>query len=175
MSEEIDDSYVNGVYVKGDGSEEVEISGEYVYMSVGRKYVCVYDKVLVVMGEYGVDMVNDCCGSCKGNNKNIVSCWNMFECGMGGYEVGEDKVGESVVKYIKGEVNIIYEGSEEVEYSGCIRVGVDEEGKIDGIVSCGDGGKFYVEGESGKVWEKKEEGKEYNESYSVSDVDYDNK
>ena len=32
----------------------------------------------------------------------------------------------------------------------------------------------YVDPETGKLWEKKEEGKEYNETYSLSDVDYDN-
>ena len=34
MSEQIDDSYVNGVYVKADGTEQVEISPQYVYMTV---------------------------------------------------------------------------------------------------------------------------------------------
>ena len=39
---------------------------------------------------------------------------------------------------------------------------------------CGDAPKFYVDSETGKLWEKREEGKEYNETYSLSDVDYDN-
>ena len=78
------------------------------------------------------------------------------------------------LKYIKGQLNIIYEGGEQVQYSGSITLPVDEEGKIHAIVSCGDAPKFYVDPETGKLWEKKEEGKEYNETYSLSDVDYDN-
>lgn len=30
MSEQIDDNYVNGVYVKADGTEQVEINPQYV-------------------------------------------------------------------------------------------------------------------------------------------------
>ena len=45
MSEQIDDNYVNGVYVKADGTEQVEINPQYVYMTVPSKYVCVYQKV----------------------------------------------------------------------------------------------------------------------------------
>ena len=41
MSEQIDDNYVNGVYVKADGTEQVEINPQYVYMTVPSKYVCV--------------------------------------------------------------------------------------------------------------------------------------
>lgn len=69
MSEQIDDNYVNGVYVKADGTEQVEISPQYVYMTVPSKYVCVYHKLLVLMAQYGLDMLNDCSATCKGNNK----------------------------------------------------------------------------------------------------------
>lgn len=34
MSEQIDDNYVNGVYVKANGTEQVEITPQYVYMTV---------------------------------------------------------------------------------------------------------------------------------------------
>ena len=53
MSEQIDDNYVNGVYVKADGTEQVEINPQYVYMTVPSKYVCVYHKLLVLMAQYG--------------------------------------------------------------------------------------------------------------------------
>ena len=59
MSEQIDDSYVNGVYVKANGTEQVEITPQYVYMTVPSKYVCVYHKLLVLMAQYGLDMLND--------------------------------------------------------------------------------------------------------------------
>lgn len=174
MSEQIDDNYVNGVYVKADGTEQVEINPQYVYMTVPSKYVCVYHKLLVFMAQYGLDMLNDCSATCKGNNKNIVTCWNMFQSAMAAYQLGQDKLAETLLKYIKGQLNIIYEGSEQVQYSGSITLPVDEEGKIHAIVSCGDAPKFYVDPETGKLWEKKEEGKEYNETYSLSEVDYDN-
>ena len=120
MSEQIDDNYVNGVYVKADGTEQVEINPQYVYMTVPSKYVCVYHKLLVLMAQYGLDMLNDCSATCKGNNKNIVTCWNMFQSAMAAYQLGQDKLAETLLKYIKGQLNIIYEGSEQVQYSGSI-------------------------------------------------------
>ena len=73
MSEQIDDNYVNGVYVKASGTEQVEITPQYVYMTVPSKFVCTYHKLLVLMAQYGVDMLNDCSATCKGNNKNLDS------------------------------------------------------------------------------------------------------
>ena len=165
MSEQIDDNYVNGVYVKASGTEQVEITPQYVYMTVPSKFVCTYHKLLVLMAQYGVDMLNDCSATCKGNNKNIITCWNMFQSAMAAYQLGQNKLAETLLKYIKGQLNIIYEGSEQVQYSGSITLPVDEEGKIHAIVSCGDAPKFYVDPETGKLWEQREEGKEYNETY----------
>ena len=102
MSEQIDDNYVNGVYVKADGTEQVEIEPQYVYMTVPSKYVCVYHKLLVLMAQYGLDMLNDCSATCKGNNKNIITCWNMFQSAMAAYQLGQDKLAETLLKYIKG-------------------------------------------------------------------------
>ena len=114
MSEQIDDNYVNGVYVKASGTEQVEITPQYVYMTVPSKFVCTYHKLLVLMARYGVDMRNDCSATCKGNNKNIITCWNMFQSAMAAYQLGQNKLAETLLKYIKGQLNIIYEGSEQV-------------------------------------------------------------
>ena len=39
--------------------------------------------------------------------------------------LGQDKLAETLLKYIKGQLNIIYEGSEQVQYSGSITLPVD--------------------------------------------------
>lgn len=96
------------------------------------------------MAQYGLDMLNDCSATCKGNNKNIVTCWNMFQSAMAAYQLGQDKLAETLLKYIKGQLNIIYEGSEQVQYSGSITLPIDEEGKIHAIVSCGDALSFML-------------------------------
>ena len=150
-------------------------NGMYTYLDVPSKYNCVYKRLLIKLSDLGVDMIKDCTSTCKGINRQVINCWNMFQSAMAAYQLGQDKLAETLLKYIKGQLNIIYEGSEQVQYSGSITLPVDEEGKIHAIVSCGDAPKFYVDPETGKLWEKKEEGKEYNETYSLSDVDYDNK
>lgn len=174
MSEHINDNLVNGVYVKAGNGDNIEINPQVVYMTIPAKYACTYHKLLVMMSQFGLDMLNDCSATCKGNNKNIVTCWNMFQSAMAAYQLGQDKLAETLLKYIQGQINIIYQGSETVQYSGSITMPVDEEGKIYAIVSCGDAPRFYLDPESGKLWENKEEGKEYKETYSLSDSDYNN-
>lgn len=174
MSENIDDNLVNGVYVKAGNGDLEEISPEYVYMTIPAQYACTYHKLLIMMSQFGLDMLNDCSSTCKGNNKNIVTCWNMFQSAMAAHQLGQDKLAETLLKYIQGQLNIIYQGTETVQYSGSITLPIDEEGKLKAIVSCGDAPKFYVDPDTGKLLQIKEEGKEYNETYSLSDVDYNN-
>lgn len=115
MSEQIDDNYVNGVYVKADGTEQVEIDPQYVYMTVPSKYVCVYHKLLVLMAQYGLDMLNDCSATCKGNNKIIIDCWNTFQSAIACKALKKDKEAGLLIKYITSQIDKLYTGGDYVQ------------------------------------------------------------
>lgn len=53
--------------------------GMYTYLDVPSKYNCVYKKLLIKLSDLGVDMIKDCTSTCKGINRQVINCWNMFQ------------------------------------------------------------------------------------------------
>lgn len=52
-----------------NSEELVETNPDFVYMVIPAKYVCTYHKLLVMLADVGIEMLNDCTANCKGNNK----------------------------------------------------------------------------------------------------------
>ena len=176
MSEQIDDNYVNGVYVKANGTEQVEITPQYVYMTVPSKYVCVYHKLLVLMAQYGLDMLNDCSATCKGNNKNIIICWNMFQTACAAYQINKTKEADTIIKYIDAQIKLIYNGTEKETIVGNITLPISEDGILKAIISCGgETSKFEVDEETGQLLQANTSSNNYDEVYALGEDDYNNK
>lgn len=147
----------NQVYVKEDIENSsydglTEIQPEYVYMRIPAEYICIYHKLLIYFADFGIDMLDDCTAVCKNANKNLINCFNMFNAAIAARQLGNLKLANLLIKYIEGQLNIKYgDGSPcpEIVYP------VDEDGKIKAIVGCGEKPKFYVDTETGKLWEEK--------------------
>lgn len=144
----------------------VEIQPEYVYMRIPAEYVCIYHKLLVMFSDFGLEMLDDCSASCSNKNKNIINCFNMFNAAIAARQLGNHKLANNLINYIKGQLNIEYSGDApcpEIVYP------VDEEGKIYAMIGCAERPKFYVDAETGKLWQ---EGSEKAKNvYSLSDYD----
>ena len=56
-----------------NSEELVETNPDFVYMVIPAKYVCTYHKLLVMLADVGIEMLNDCTANCKGNNKNVIT------------------------------------------------------------------------------------------------------
>jgi len=143
----------------------------YVYMIIPAEYVCVYHKLLVMLTQFGIDMLDDCSATCKGNNKNVVTCWNMFQAACAAYQLDETSKANVLINYIKGQLNIIYQGSEHEQYDGTFVVPVDEEGKLKAVVSCEDQPKFYIDASNGQLTQITDEDKTYTHNYLLDDGD----
>ena len=140
------------VYTQDLGQNEyVEIQPEYVYMRIPAEYVCIYHKLLTLFADFGVDMLNDCCAGCKDGNKQLLECWNMFNAAVAARHLGNTKLADTLIKYIEGQLNIKYDGK--APCPGVIWP-VDEKGKVKALVSCEDYPRFYVDVETGKLWEE---------------------
>ena len=140
-------------------------------MIVPSQFVCVYHKLLVMLSQFGIDMLNDCSATCKGNNKNVITCWNMFQAACAAYQLGETTKANLLINYIKGQLNIIYQGAQYEQYDGTFVVPIDEEGKLTAVVSCGDEPKFYIDAESGNLVQVTDEDKTYTHTYLLDDGD----
>lgn len=74
------------VYVEHE-DDMIEIQPEYVYMSIPAKYICTYHRILIMLADYGVEMLNDCGASCKDGNRQVINCFNMFNAAVAAYNL----------------------------------------------------------------------------------------
>lgn len=80
---------------------------EYVYTKIPIDYVCVYHTILTLMAEYGQDMLKDCKTRCADRSENILDCYNMFNSAIAANRIGETKLAETIIKYVKAKIKQI--------------------------------------------------------------------
>lgn len=81
------------------------VDGTYIYLVVPVKYECVYTKLLVKMSDLGVDLLKDCASTCRGLNRQVLNCWNMFQAACCAYEAGEYKKADLLINYVNASLN----------------------------------------------------------------------
>lgn len=163
------DNY-NEVHVLADEHNDyVEIHPEYVYLTIPADWVCVYHKLLTYMADFGKTVVDDCNAICKGDSKNIISCWNLFQSAIACKELGKDKEAEFFIDYITKQLNNIYKGSNNKCYGGTFPVSIDNKGELKAIVTCGDNYIFSVDKETGELYQKWIEGQDDGKVYTIED------
>lgn len=81
------------------------VDGTYIYLVVPAKYECVYTKLLVKMSDLGVDLLKDCASTCRGLNRQVLNCWNMFQAACCAYEAGEYKKADLLINYVNASLN----------------------------------------------------------------------
>lgn len=166
------DSY-NEVHVLTDKEQESykEINPEYVYLTIPAEYVCVYHKLLTYMADFGKTIVDDCSVICKGNSKNIITCWNLFQSAIACRTLGRDKEAELFIDYIKKQLDIIYKSSGKTVYKSTVPIAITEDGKLKAIVSCGNDIKFIVDTKTGELYEHYLESADDGKVYTIEDND----
>lgn len=150
---------------------ENTISPEYVYMTIPSDYVCVYHKLLVYIADFGKDIINDCSASCKGNGKNIINCWSLFQSAIACYNIGKVEESEFFIDYIEKQLENIYKGSDNKVYQSSTPISITPDGKLKTIVSCDKGVKFYVDENTGKLYQEYLEEAKDNKVYTIIDND----
>ena len=80
--------------------------GNYVYLVVPEKYKCVYDKLLIKLSELGIDIIKDCGATCRGINRHVINCWNMFTSACAAYSIGEEKKADLMINYINSQFRL---------------------------------------------------------------------
>lgn len=90
--------------------------GMYTYLDVPSKYNCVYKKLLIKLSDLGVDMIKDCTSTCKGINRQVINCWNMFQSACAAYTLGYWKQADLLINYINSSLQF-----------GCDEYTIDEK------------------------------------------------
>lgn len=148
---------------------------DYVYMIIPADYACVYARFLVMLSDLGYEMLQDCAAGCKGSNKNIISCWNMFQAACAAHSLNKTKEADTLIKYIKAQISNIYKGSRVPENLGSVTMPIDENGELYAMVTCGSVPTFEVDVETGLLKEVTKRGEVYTETYGLTkdDVQFD--
>lgn len=133
------------IYSKHD-KETIEVNPEYVYMTIPAEYVCVYNRILVLLSEYGLDMLNDCKSDCKNRNKTIIQCFNMFNAACAARKLGQTKQAETIIKYINAQLTHLYKDGNVIP---TVVYPIDKKGYVSARVTCKELPTFEVDIETG--------------------------
>ena len=129
-----------------------EIDLEYVYVTIPADYICVYHRILSLLADYGAEMLHDCKANCTDRNSGVIECFNMFNSAVAARKLGNIKLAEVIIKYVKAKLNQLYKGKDN---STSFVFPVDETGHLKAIVSCGERPKFEINSDTGELLEHK--------------------
>lgn len=129
-----------------------QIDLEYVYVTIPADYICVYHRILSLLADYGIEMLQDCKASCSDKNSGVIECFNMFNSAVAARKLGNDKLATLLIKYVKAKLNQLYKNKDN---STSFVFPVDETGHLKAIVSCGERPKFEINPEDGALLEHK--------------------
>lgn len=157
---------------EGANENEIEIDVEYVYLTIPKDYVCVYHKLLNYLADFGEQAIKDCEATCKAPNMYVIQCWNMFQSALACHTLGQDDKANLFINYINAQLDNIYKGTNKEIYCGGGVLPITDDGKLFARVSCEQNEvKFYVDGETGMLYQKYLKDKELDKVYEISEVD----
>lgn len=133
-------------------SDFKQIDLEYVYVTIPADYICVYHRILSLLADYGMEMLQDCKASCSDKNSGVIECFNMFNSAVAARKLGNTKLASLLINYVKAKLNQLYKNKDN---STSFVFPVDETGHLKAIVSCGERPKFEINPEDGALLEHK--------------------
>lgn len=143
------------------------IEPEYIYVTIPAEYICVYHRILVMMADFGEEMLKDCKATCTNRNTNIIECFNMFNAAVAARKLNKDKLAETIIKYIKAKINQIYKNADN---STSFIFPIDETGKLKAFVSCASLPTFQMDAEDAQLYLHKT-GSGLQEHFSLGEED----
>lgn len=140
---------VNNAQVVNEDETVQDLNSEYIYLTIPSEYICVYHKLLTYVADFGKTIIDDCTASCKGNGKNILTCWNLFQSAIACKALGRTKEADFFMEYIVKQLNIIYKGTDSDVFTTIPAEEVSSDGRLKSVLTCGNNTRFYVDVETG--------------------------
>lgn len=155
----------NYVYTK-ETKDEIEIKPEYVYMMIPAEYICVYHKILNMIADFGKNILSQC-NKC---NKNIIfNSWNIFQSAIANYNIGNKETADKYIQYVANNINKIYKGTDKNIYHGTNIFPISDDGVLKATLSCSENPTFFVDPETGKLYEQYLENKNKDKVFVIED------
>lgn len=160
----------NQVYVD-DKEKLIEIQPEFLYLTIPSYYICTYHKLLVYLADFGKDLLNDCSAACKGNNKTVIDCWNLFQSALACRTIGQDKQASLFIDYINKQLEQVYRSTDEKVFNGGNYYSITPDGKLKALCSCQGEAKFMIDVETGQMYQEYLDNKDENATFTIEDND----
>ena len=160
----------NLVYTK-DKETMVEIQPELLYLTIPTDYVCTYHKLLVYLADFGKKLLDDCSATCKGNNKTVIDCWNLFQSALACRILGQDKQAALFIDYINKQLEQVYRGTDEKVFNGGNYYPITPDGELKALCSCHGDVKFEVDLETGAMYQEYLDNKNNSAVFKLEDND----
>lgn len=141
----------NRVYVKAP-EPGVKINPDFVYMSIPREYMCTYIRLLNMVSDIGKRLLDDCNATCKGDGKNVMNCWNMFQSAIACYNIGKAKEANFLINYIEKQVYNLY-STMGISYNQSFEIPVTEDGTVKALCTCGEEIKIVIDEKDNAAYE----------------------
>lgn len=154
-----------------DKESMVEIQPELLYLTIPVEYVCTYHKLLVYLADFGKKLLDDCSATCKGNNKTVIDCWNLFQSALACRTLGQDKQAALFIDYINKQLEQVYRGTDEKVFNGGNYYPITPDGKLKVLCSCQGDATFQVDLETGRMYQEFLDDKNNNEVFTIEDND----
>lgn len=154
-----------------DKESMVEIQPELLYLTIPAEYVCTYHKLLVYLADFGKKLLDDCSATCKGNNKIVIDCWNLFQSALACRTLGQDKQAALFIDYINKQLEQVYRGTDEKVFNGGNYYPITPDGKLKVLCSCQGDATFQVDLETGRMYQEFLDDKNNNEVFTIEDND----
>lgn len=158
----------NQVYTK-DKESMVEIQPELLYLTIPADYVCTYHKLLVYLADFGKKLLDDCSATCKGNNKTVIDCWNLFQSALACRTLGQDKQASLFIDYINKQLDNIYKGTDKKVFNGGNYYAISPDGTLKALCSCQGDAKFITDVETGQMYQEFLDSKDNNMTFVIED------
>lgn len=160
----------NQVYAD-DKENLIEIQPEFLYLTIPADYICTYHKLLVYLADFGKKLLDDCSAVCKGNNKTVVDCWNLFQSALACKSLGQDKQASLFIDYINKQLEQVYRGTDEKVFNGGNYYPITPDGKLKALCSCQGEAKFMTDVETGQMYQEYLDNKDNSATFTIEDND----
>lgn len=160
----------NQVYVD-DKEKLIEIQPEFLYLTIPADYICTYHKLLVYLADFGKKLLDDCSAVCKGNNKTVIDCWNLFQSALACKSLGQDKQASLFIDYINKQLEQVYRGTDEKVFNGGNYYPITPDGKLKALCSCQGEAKFMTDVETGQMYQEYLDNKDESATFTIEDND----
>lgn len=84
------------------------LTEDYIYITIPTRYIETYNRIAILLADYGEQMLKDCNVRCKDKTHDIIDCYNMFNAAIAANELGNTKLADTIIHYVNANLTQLY-------------------------------------------------------------------